>query len=202
MHTWIRNSGTHTYVRRPADQPHRNPTKPPARWRQTAFQNRKLDARLGPPAGRRGRFFARIAYPGGAQRDSWYWLLFLCLRLFFGSAEIRARTLFWVFGLIGLAVFVLALKFIIRRPRPEGEWGQIYRVSDPHSFPSGHAARAAAIAVMAGVSAPPTLIFALAVWAAGVGLSRVALKLHYLSDVVIGWLIGILCGWDCGSSRC
>jgi PAP2 superfamily. len=48
---------------------------------------------------------------------------------------------------------------------------------------------------MAGVSAQPALIFALALWAAGVGLSRVALKLHYFSDVVIGWLIGILCGW-------
>jgi len=49
--------------------------------------------------------------------------------------------------------------------------------------------------VMAGVSAPPALIFALTVWAVGVGLSRVALKLHYLSDVVIGWVTGILCGW-------
>ena len=178
-----------------------NPTEtqasPQRGERQTAFQNLlKLDARLS----------ARLLVeePGllrgllilvGHSCDSWYWLLFLCLRLFFGSAEIRARTLFWVFGLIGLAVFVLALKFIIRRPRPEGEWGQIYRVSDPHSFPSGHAARATAIAVMAGVSAPPALIFALTVWAVGVGLSRVALKLHYLSDVVIGWLIGILCGW-------
>jgi len=130
----------------------------------------------------------------GHSCDSWYWLIFLSLLLFFGSVEVRARTLFWMVGLIGLAVFVLALKFIIRRPRPEGEWGQIYRVSDPHSFPSGHAARAAGIAVMVSTAAAPGLIAGMAAWALGVGLSRVALKLHYLSDVVVGWIIGILCG--------
>ncbi len=130
----------------------------------------------------------------GHSCDSWYWLIFLSLLLFFGNADVRARTLFWIFGLIGLAAFVLALKFIIRRPRPEGEWGRIYRVSDPHSFPSGHAARAAGIAVMIGTMASPLVIAGLGAWALGVGLSRVALKLHYFSDVVVGWMIGILCG--------
>ncbi len=130
----------------------------------------------------------------GHSCDSWYWLIFLSLLLFFGNADVRARTLFWIFGLIGLAAFVLALKFIIRRPRPEGEWGRIYRVSDPHSFPSGHAARAAGIAVMIGTMASALVIAGLGAWALGVGLSRVALKLHYLSDVVVGWMIGILCG--------
>ncbi|MEL7645421.1 MAG: phosphatase PAP2 family protein [Anaerolineaceae bacterium] len=130
----------------------------------------------------------------GHSCDSWYWLVFLSLLLFFGSETVRARTLFWIFGLVGLAAFVLALKFIIRRPRPEGEWGQIYSVSDPHSFPSGHAARAAGIAVMVSSSAAPWVIVGMFAWALGVGFSRVALKLHYLSDVLVGWMIGIVCG--------
>ena len=108
--------------------------------------------------------------------------------------DVRARTLFWIFGLLGLAAFVLALKFIIRRPRPEGDWGQIYRVSDPHSFPSGHAARAAGLAVMISAAAAPLVLVGLCAWALGVGISRVALKLHYLSDVLVGWMIGIVCG--------
>ncbi len=41
--------------------------------------------------------------------------------------------------LFALAVIVLAIKFSIRRRRPEGEWGAMYRKTDPHSFPSGHA---------------------------------------------------------------
>ena len=48
-----------------------------------------------------------------------------------------------------LAALVLVLKFLIRRRRPEGEWGGIYRQTDPHSFPSGHAARSVLIAVLA-----------------------------------------------------
>jgi membrane-associated phospholipid phosphatase len=52
-------------------------------------------------------------------------------------------------GLVIMAAAVILLKFSIRRPRPEGEWGQIYRITDPHSFPSGHAARSATLAVMA-----------------------------------------------------
>ena len=130
----------------------------------------------------------------GHSCDSWYWLIFLSCLLFFGSDAIRTRTLFWIFGMVGLAALVLAVKFIIRRPRPEGEWGKIYRVSDPHSFPSGHAARAAAIALMIGMSAPPLAAAAFILWALGVGISRVALKLHYLSDVAAGWMIGIFCG--------
>lgn len=130
----------------------------------------------------------------GHSCDSWYWLIFLSLLLFFGNVDVRARTLFWIFGLLGLAAFVLALKFIIRRPRPEGDWGQIYRVSDPHSFPSGHAARAAGLAVMISAAAAPLVLVGLCAWALGVGISRVALKLHYLSDVLVGWMIGIVCG--------
>ena len=28
-----------------------------------------------------------------------------------------------------------------------------------------------------------------------VGYSRIALALHYVSDVVVGWLIGLVSGW-------
>ncbi len=43
---------------------------------------------------------------------------------------------------------MLGIKFTIKRSRPEGEWGAIYRNSDPHSFPSGHATRAIMLAVL------------------------------------------------------
>lgn len=93
-----------------------------------------------------------------------------------------------------MAIAVIILKFSIRRPRPEGEWGQIYRITDPHSFPSGHAARSAALAVLGLATGPTWFGILLALWAPWVGLSRVALGVHYLLDVVAGWFIGIIMG--------
>jgi len=84
---------------------------------------------------------------------------------------------------------------MIRRRRPEGEWGQIYRITDPHSFPSGHAARAFALAILALGLGPVWLACLLVFWAPLVGLARVILGVHYLSDVVVGFLIGIIYGF-------
>jgi membrane-associated phospholipid phosphatase len=40
----------------------------------------------------------------------------------------------------------------------------------------------------------PLWFFVLLVWAVLVGWSRVALRLHYFSDVLVGWLVGALSG--------
>ncbi|MFM8367836.1 MAG: phosphatase PAP2 family protein, partial [Chloroflexota bacterium] len=96
------------------------------------------------------------------------------------------------FGLSGLAVVVLAVKFLFKRKRPEGEWGGIYRNTDPHSFPSGHAARAFLIAVLATFLAPPWLAIILWVWAPLVALARVAMGVPYLSDIIAGAILGII----------
>jgi len=100
------------------------------------------------------------------------------------------------FGSISLlAAMVLLIKFRIKRKRPEGEWGRVYRSSDPHSFPSGHAARAFLIATIATGLGPAGLAAALWIWAPLVSLARVAMGVHYLSDIVAGALLGILVAW-------
>jgi undecaprenyl-diphosphatase len=98
-------------------------------------------------------------------------------------------------GTVGLALVVLAIKFTIRRRRPEGEWGAIYRNTDPHSFPSGHAARAAMLAVLALVVGPAWLGVVLVIWGLLVSLARVWMGVHYLSDIIAGILLGILAGF-------
>jgi undecaprenyl-diphosphatase len=95
-------------------------------------------------------------------------------------------------GIGVLAGLVLGIKFLVRRRRPEGEWGGIYRNTDPHSFPSGHAARAFLIAVVASALAPAWLAILLWIWAPLVSIARVAMGLHYVSDVVAGAALGIL----------
>lgn len=126
--------------------------------------------------------------------DSWFWLLGLALIWLFGSDFWKQRALILVVSILITAVIVLVIKFTVRRARPEGEWGKVYRSTDPHSFPSGHAARAAMLAVMALGLGPTWLGLLLLVWAPLVILSRVAMGVHYLSDVLAGTLLGIVLG--------
>ncbi len=126
--------------------------------------------------------------------DSWFWAAGLALVWLLGSPDWRRRALFLLICIVVLAGLVLAVKFSVRRRRPEGEWGSIYRSTDPHSFPSGHAARAAMLAVLGLGLGPPWFGLALVAWAPLVSLARVAMGVHYLSDVVAGLLLGILAG--------
>ena len=98
-------------------------------------------------------------------------------------------------GALG-ATFVL--KRLVRRPRPYRAMPDIVardphhqreEVSDPYSFPSGHAAAAFAIATSVSLSdgrlAAPALL-----WATAVSVSRVWHGVHYPSDVIAGAAIG------------
>jgi membrane-associated phospholipid phosphatase len=126
--------------------------------------------------------------------DSWFWALGLLIVLGSGSAEARLWSLRALISIAVLAVVVLSIKLLIRRRRPEGEWGRIYRATDPHSFPSGHAARSFLLAVLAASWGPAWLAIGLIVWAPLVSLARVAMGLHYVSDVVGGAILGLLAG--------
>lgn len=97
-------------------------------------------------------------------------------------------------GIFVTALIVIAMKFLIRRRRPAGTFGSIYRRTDPHSFPSGHAARAMMLAVLIVGLGPAWLAPLILVWAPLVTLSRVAMDLHYLSDALAGALLGIVVG--------
>ncbi|MGD0611061.1 MAG: phosphatase PAP2 family protein [Anaerolineales bacterium] len=126
--------------------------------------------------------------------DSWFWWPGLILLWWRGDAFWRPWALRMLVCILILAAVVLVVKFAIRRRRPEGEWGAFYRATDPHSFPSGHAARTFLIAVLASGMGPGWLALVLWVWAPLVALARVAMGLHYLSDALAGALLGALSG--------
>ena len=126
--------------------------------------------------------------------DSWFWWAGLAVLAWWGNAFWRHWALAVLVSIVVLAVIVLIIKFSIRRRRPEGEWGKFYRSTDPHSFPSGHAARAILIAVL-GIGLGPTwLAVILCVWAPLVVLARVAMGVHYISDVLAGVILGGFAG--------
>ena len=84
-----------------------------------------------------------------------------------------------------------AIKFVIRRQRPQ-ELTEFYAVKhDRYSFPSGHATRMAAIAVIVGYFHPSWAPFGYAV-AVLVAVCRIVVGVHYASDVLVGFLIGII----------
>ena len=126
--------------------------------------------------------------------DSWFWLAGLGLLGWLGSDYWKSRAMILIIAILLTAGLVFLVKFTVRRKRPEGEWGKIYRRTDPHSFPSGHAVRSVMLAVVMLGHGPLWLGLLLMIWAPLVGLARVSLQLHYFSDVAFGWLLGLVIG--------
>lgn len=96
-------------------------------------------------------------------------------------------ALYFVAASVFSAAAVQALKRLFGRARPE----EILVISDYGSFPSGHAANAATIAVVAAVLFPRAwVIVAGAVWVVLMAFSRTYLHAHWLSDTVGGAMVG------------
>jgi undecaprenyl-diphosphatase len=156
--------------------------------RLLAVDNRWTEAlRLHAPQRGLRAVAAILAHSG----DSWFWGAGLVLLIWRGTPDQRVWALHLLLAIAGLAAVVLAIKFIIRRRRPEGEWGALYRMTDPHSFPSGHAARSFLIAALVVAWGPAWLVPIVVLWAPLVALARVAMGLHYLSDIVGGAVLGL-----------
>jgi undecaprenyl-diphosphatase len=126
--------------------------------------------------------------------DSWFWLAGLALMWLLGNEYWKARALILMVAILLTALVVFVVKKVVRRRRPEGEWGKFYRLTDPHSFPSGHTVRAVMLALIFLGLGPLWLGLLLLVWAPLVGLARIAMGVHYLSDVLAGMVLGLLIG--------
>jgi len=126
--------------------------------------------------------------------DSWFWLPGLALLWWLAPEPWKELAIIMIVGVALTAATVFLIKLTVRRRRPAGQWGEFYRKTDPHSFPSGHAARSAMLAVVAIGVAPPWFVLTLCLWAPLVILARVAMGVHYLSDVIAGALLGVVLG--------
>lgn len=126
--------------------------------------------------------------------DSWFWLIGLGILWLLGTEVWKYRALVLAGGILLTALIVLLIKFTVRRRRPEGNWGSIYRQTDPHSFPSGHAARAVMLGILSLALGPQWFGLLLLAWAPFVGLARVSMGVHYVSDVAAGVILGVIMG--------
>lgn len=99
----------------------------------------------------------------------------------------RWSALYFLAASAASAVLVQVLKQTFGRARPE----DILVLSDYGSFPSGHTANAATIAVVAAVVFPHAAVrIAGVAWVLLMGFSRTYLHAHWLSDTVGGALVG------------
>ena len=134
------------------------------------------------------KFAAFFAHSG----DSWFLEIGLFLIWIFTKGKWHSYSAFFAGAIVIQAVLVLAIKFLIKRRRPEGDWGAVYRNTDPHSFPSGHAARMIMLSIISFGLGIHLLGWIVLIWGICVSFARVSLGIHYLIDIIAGWLIGII----------
>lgn len=149
--------------------------------------DRSLSARLAMRRAGGLHFAAQIVSHSG---DGVLWIAIGAVLLLIDQPALALRVEVAVLAMIAI---VAALKFAFRRRRPSGPRDQLYFEWDVHSFPSGHATRTAALTIVLGALSLP-LFAGMCAWAALVSLSRVALKIHYVSDVVMGTVVGVISG--------
>jgi len=133
----------------------------------------------------------------GASRlgDGWLWLLAAALLGADGRFRLLSATALAA-ALANVSLVVLKRRFCRPRPRPHQAFGiapPSHFAFDRFSFPSGHSLNAFALCAVLS-PAFPLLVPLLGLLAGSVAASRVVLGLHYLSDVLVGTLVGALLG--------
>jgi undecaprenyl-diphosphatase len=143
------------------------------------------------------RWLRVLAHSG----DSQWWLLGGGLLWRRGQGARRELGRRIVIATMAAGVASGLLKTLIRRPRPAGKVRLLHLQIDRHSFPSGHAARAGALAATLSPLMPRCARALVALWGAAVGASRVLLGVHFASDIVGGLALGALVGRLLASKR-
>ncbi len=136
------------------------------------------------------RFLRLVTHAGGATATTGLALLLLALpdTRHLGLEALVANCL--------SHVAVQALKRTVVRPRPSvllPHIAALAELPDHFSFPSGHACAAVAV-VTPLLLAAPTAAIPLVCIALMVGASRVYLRVHYVTDVVVGQMLGAAAG--------
>lgn len=125
-------------------------------------------------------------------------LVVLLISIVKKSKSIRKKFFIFTAVLILVAIVSQGLKIFVYRSRPFTTYPFIEKLSEGggSSFPSGHTLEAFAMAAALSISfSNKKIMIPIYLWAMLVAYSRMALGVHYPSDVMAGILIGTLIGW-------
>lgn len=134
----------------------------------------------------------RIVTRLGAPAAAVTLVLLLCLVPLPGSPFVALEA---ALTLASSHLLVQAIKRLANRPRPRLPVGSrsLIEAPDRFSFPSGHAAAALSLVLPLAPEVSVTLAVPLLGLGLLVGISRCYLGLHYPGDVVVGWLLALIC---------
>lgn len=125
--------------------------------------------------------------------NGWIYPIISAMLLLFGNSERPVRIIFTSALSLALAFTIYpSAKKMLARTRPcdyAPALAQFPEPLDRYSCPSGHAMTAAAYCVPLIVAWPATAPAAIALWAV-IGWSRIAVGHHYVSDVILGSILG------------
>lgn len=134
------------------------------------------------------RFFKLISRLG----DGIFWYVLIASTVVFNGMHSLMIALHILLTSVVALLIYKALKHRLVRERPFISHAVITcntKALDRYSFPSGHTLHAVSFSIMLG-SYYPELIWIVVPFAVLVAISRLVLGLHYISDVMIGALIG------------
>lgn len=154
--------------------------------------DQRASARLAIP--REARLLRLLALFAAHTGDSPLWALGAVAALLWGPVSWHGFGWRVLIGTLAAGTATTVLKWLFRRQRPPGEGRGFYTQFDRHAFPSGHAGRSACMVVLLIPLLPPWGLALLPLWAGLVGLARVALQVHFVSDILGGWIVGLLVG--------
>lgn len=165
-------------------------------WEQLLEWDKRESRRLRLPEG--ARWPRRLASLGAHSGDGAIWLpLALALSLL-GRGRWRRAAMSALAAILLAFPLVTLIKRATSRERPrEVGPSSVLGAYDRYAFPSGHAARVAGIAAVTACRFPGWGLLAIP-WALTVVLCRVALGIHYLSDVLAGLGLGTAIGLAVG----
>ena len=129
----------------------------------------------------------------------WFWALIGGVSIYLWVSQRRRLLAFLLASTLGGSILNTAVKIAINRPRPSFRDPSAITFQEGKSFPSGHAMSSTIAYGALLLIFLPLIPRRYRPWAVGayiglealIGLSRLGLGVHYISDVVGGYLLGL-----------